>query len=355
VDCVMDNADGTKTAYFSYSNVAPEAVIIPVGSSGSPVVTNAFEGGNPSRGQPTLFLPGVQRGAVAVLFQGEELTWSVRAPRSAASRTRVTATTRRCPMVQPEFECQGYVDGVLRAKGGYTNPNPFVVELPYGGLNFFAPPPVHRDQPASFLPGRNPGAFSVQKASLEGSLDWVVNGIVARANASLPVCAGECVDTAIGAIRGELDDIAVALADITREAADVLASAAGTETSSRVARRQAAALAERASLDADRARAKADAYVVESRALTIQFPDVVKNCPEAPAVCSTIDRGPTIDRLRSLYIQARNTAQRTVARAYFRQTGATNRKDALVRQAKELERQGLANLDQLPRTETVCK
>ena len=342
VECVMDNIDGSRMAYFSYNNTTQETFFMSVGSSGLPVVTNRFTSGAEDRGQPTAFAPGVQKGLVAISFSEAEITWTVRAPRSAESRATASASTPKCQMVEPAFSCRGFNNQVLTAKAGYSNPNPFPVEIPVGGLNFMAPVPAFRGQPSVFFSGLNPGLFNVTIPSTGAQVDWNLNGRKAVADESLPVCDGQCVDTAVGAARGELDEITVQLANLTKEAADVLEAASEEDSGS-------------AAADAQRARAKADGFVAASNRLTIQFPDVIKNCPEAPLYCETVDRTETIARLKGLIASARNQAQRTIARAYFRKTGSTNRRDALVRKAKELERKGLDNLNKLPTTETVCK
>ncbi len=356
VECVMDNTDGTKTAYFSYNNVTAQALTVPVGSSGA--LVNTFSPGLPDQGQPTSFVPGVAKGVVAVPLASGGVTWTVRASGSAVSTATASAASPKCGSVQPLIECQGYDAGQLRAQSGYVNPNPFDVKLNFGSLNFFSPGAIDQGQPTVFKSGLNKGSFGVVLLNPATPLVWELNGQKVSASNSLSVCTGECIDTAVGEIRGELDDIAVQIAQLTIDAAEVLASAddAGASASKgkrRRARSQAVVARDRA--DAERAKAKAQSYVTQSKALTIQFPDVVKNCPEAPQYCETVDRGPVIAQLRALYAEARNTAQRTMARAYFKQTGSTNRRDALVRKAKQLEAQGGAELDKLPRTETVCK
>lgn len=356
VECVLDNTDGTKTAYFSYNNVTAQALTVPIGSSGS--LVNAFSPGLLDQGQPTSFVPGVAKGVVGVALTGSNVTWTVRASGSSVSTATATATGPKCAAVQPLIECQGYESGELRALSGYQNPNPFEVKIGLGSLNFFNPSPIDKGQPTLFKTGLNRGSFEVVLTDPATPLVWDLNGQKVTASTGLPVCSGECIDTAVGAIRSELDDLAVQIADLTIDAAGVLASvpevgAAAANTKAQRRRRRASAAKNR--VDAERAKAKAQSYVAQSKALTIQFPDVIKNCPEAPQFCETVDRGPTIDQLRVLFAEARNTAQRTMARAYFKQTGATNRRDALVRQAKQLEMQGIADLDKLPRTETVCK
>ncbi len=357
VECVFDNTDGTKTAYFSYNNVTAQGLSVPISTSGASV--NAFSPGLPDQGQPTAFVSGVVKGVVGVPLPSGGVTWTVRASGSAMSTATASAASPRCAAVQPLIECQGYDSGQLRAQSGYSNPNPFDVKLGFGSLNFFSPGPSDRGQPTVFKSGLNKGSFGLILTDPATPITWELNGQKVSASNALSVCAGECIDTAIGEIRGDLDDIALELAQLTIDAADVLAAADDSSASGaskrRASRRRFSAAAAKNRADAERAKAKAQGYVTQSKALTIQFPDVVKNCPEAPLFCETVDRGPVIAQLRNLYAEARNTAQRTMARAYFRQTGATNRRDALVRKAKQLEAQGSADLDKLPRTETVCK
>ncbi len=356
-ECVFDNADGSRSAVFSYLNGTTGPITVAVGVSGA--ITNAFSPGAADRGQPSVFSPGSVKGAVTVPLTGDSLTWTVRAPGSVASTATASAATPRCSAVVPQVVCQGYQDGELRAKGGYLNPNGFQVKVGYGALNFFSPGAANQGQPELFKAGLNPASFSVLLPSASTSLVWQLNGKQAIASGTLPVCDGQCVDTPIGQVREELDALALEIAQLTVEAANVLASVDDEEASgvarAKGSRRTGRARTKGNSTDAERAKAKAQSYVDQSKALTIEFPSVVKNCPEAPQFCSTVDRGRTIEQLRALFVVARNQAQRTIARAYFRQTGSTNRKDAMVRKAKELEAKGLANLDKLPRTETVCK
>lgn len=359
VECVMDNSDGSKTAYFSYNNATSQPIDVPVSATGTTV--NSFSPGLPDQGQPSIFLPGVVKGAVGVPLGSSGVTWTVRAAGSAQSTATASAASPKCQAILPQLECQGYDNGQLRAKGGYTNANPFDVTFNFGALNFFSPGSSDQGQPSRFKSGLNKASFSVVLTDPATQLVWDLNGRKASASNSLPVCDGECINTSIGEVRGELDDLALQISQLTIDAANVLAAAAGDNASgaaagsARASKRRRAAQIAAAAVDAERAKAKANSYLQQSNALTIQFPDVVKNCPEAPQYCETVDRGPTIDQLRALFVVARNQAQRTIARAYYRQTGATNRKDQLVAQAKALEAQGIADLNQLPRTETVCK
>jgi hypothetical protein len=164
----------------------------------------------------------------------------------------------------------------------------------------------------------------------------------------VPVCDGSCVDTPTGAITGQLDDVAKQLSKLMDRAAGILASAKATTSDPEVKAR-------RNRQDADRAKQKSALYEQRSKEITIGIPAVVKTCPEAPAFCQTVDRQSSIEELKGLYANQVNSIKRVIARAYFRNTGATSRKDSIVRQAKALEQQGLAALQQLPRFATECK
>ena len=361
-ECVLDNFNGTKTAFFSYNNATAQTISIAVGNTSSPTTRNDVSPGGPNLAQPTSFTPGITKGAFSVALSGTSVTWSIRPLGGAVSTATASAASPACAKVQPLAECQGFDNGVLRVLGGYQNLNNFEVKIPIGGLNNFSPGNQNQGQPVSFLAGLNKAAFNINLTDTSTVLMWTLNGLQAVASTALPICSGECVDTPVGSITEEIDELAVQIAALTKQAAAILASAeatvAKTSTVSSKKKRtrtqvRIAASADR--VDAERANAKATEYVTQSQELTIQIPDVIKNCPEAPQFCQTVDNGPTIDALRNLFAQARNTAQRTIARAYFRNTGATNRKDSLVAQAKSLESQGLAQLDLIPRTSTECE
>jgi hypothetical protein len=236
------------------------------------------------------------------------------------------------------MSCQGFKNGKIRVKTGWNNDNQFTVIDPVGALNNFSPGKADIGQPTEFLPGFIPAAFDVVLDPATPTTTWSLNGKTVSNQSNVPVCTGECIDTPTGAITGELNAIAQQFADLTRKAAKMLDAAAPAD-----------------SVDADRARDAAAGYAVTAQTLTLQFPAVIKNCPDAPQFCSTVDRGATIDGLKGLYAVARNTVKRVVSRAYFRKTGKTNSKDPLIRQALALEKKGLDQLSKIPRFATECK
>jgi hypothetical protein len=347
VECVTNNADGSKTAYFSYNNTTGTDATVKTDATLGTI--NDFVTTGASIPAPTMFKAGTSKGSVAGTFTGESLTWLVRAEKSALSKATASAASPVCAPLTLKAECRGYQSGVLTARLGYVNGNAFELQVPVGPLNKFTPGAADRGQPNRFFAGTNKSALQVPLASNTDAFSWVVNGESVKIDGSLPVCDGECADTATGNVTGQLDDIAQKLSDLMTRAANVLASAKASSkqgVSTKTARNRT---------DAERAKKKASEYEALAKSLTIQFPQVVKTCPQAPQYCETVDRQYSIETLKGLYANQRNSIQRTIARAYFRNTGATKRDESLVKQAKDLEQQGLAALAKLPRFETQCK
>jgi hypothetical protein len=344
VECIADNTDGTKTAYFSYNNTTTSDLSVTTNEAEGTL--NEFVTSGSKSTPPTIFKPGTAKGAVAVTFSADALTWVVRAPKSALSQASANETTPRCGKIVPVAECRGYKGGVMHVRFGYTNPNEFAQEITVGQNNSFSPGVTDRGQPAKFFAGKNSSVFEAPLATADEIVTWSINGSSVTANSGLPTCDGQCTDTPTGNITGNLDRIAGELSGVMNRAAELLASARGKLTRAQVQRNKR---------DAERAKRKAAEYQARANFYTIDFPAVVKTCPEAPPLCVTVDRGVTLDSLRDLYANQRNSVQRTMARTYFRNTEKTNRNDSLVKQAKDLEVQGIAEILKLPRVVLECK
>jgi hypothetical protein len=192
----------------------------------------------------------------------------------------------------------------------------------------------------------NKSAFEIALASDTETLTYSLNGTTVALDSSVPACDGQCTDTPTGAVTGELDRIAGELSDVMNRAAELLASARANLTRAQIQRNRK---------DAERAKRKAAEYEELANSLTIQFPAVVKTCPTAPPLCVAVNRGPTLDALRSLYANQCNSIKRTVARAYWRNTDRTKRNDKLVKQGKVLAAAGVVKIEELPRVAVECK
>jgi len=369
VDCVFNNQDGTKTAYFSYTNTTQSEITVVANSNGSTVNNFISAGGIPaiSDSKLTLFKRGTVKGAANATYRGDAIAWILRPPGAALLITTTKADSPTCLPVEPKFNCQGLkTGGILRIKVGYSNPNPFEVSLPVGVLNRFSPGPADLGQPNKLFAGLNQGAFEVN-LSPPGDvvlpaqlLQWDLNGSSVVLTTQVPVCTGECIDAPIGSIRGELNQIAIKLGALTKKAAAVLAAAATkdvnniTKKDTRSAKSKIQS-AENDFDDAERSAVKADKFIEIVQTLLLEFPEVSKSCPEALRFCKTVDRQPTIAALEKLYADTRNQVQRIMARANFRKNGETSRNDPLVIKAKQLEASGLAELAKIPRFAEDCK
>jgi len=107
-------------------------------------------------------------------------------------------------------------------------------------------------------------------------------------------------------------------------------------------------------VDAERAAARADEQVALANSLLLEIPDITVTCPNAPKTCKKVDRQQTLDGLRALYAEARNSIKRIVARTNFRKTGSTVRNDPIVVKALGLETRGLKTLQTIPRFAEEC-
>jgi hypothetical protein len=342
LECVTKNADSTKTAYFSYNNTASADVTV-VNNAGAGTV-NAFitDDANITT-PPTTFKPGLATGTVAVTFNAPSLTWVVRAAGSAQSQATASDTTPECGAVVPFAECRGFQNGVMTVRLGYDNPNGFAQHFDIGSNNGFTPGAIDRGQPTQFFSGLNSSAIEVGIEDIDTGVTWNINNESIRLDSTLPACAGECTEVSSGSIQEELDQVAVELSALVVRAAEALKA-------SKVRRK-------RDKVDFRRAKKKAEGYIASAKALTIQIPEVTKTCPDAPQLCVTVDRGPIITQLSSLYAVQRNSVRRTIARAYWRNTGSTGLKarKKLVRAAVTLEQQGNAALAELPRFAEDCE
>ena len=344
-ECVSKNADGTRTAYFSVNNLTGGDVTF--GTNASLGTINEFQSDSTTTSPPTTFKAGQSTGSVIVPYKGATLTWVVKAPRSKRSEAVASDDSPLCPSLQPLADCRGFESGILKVKLGYNNQGKFEQAFPIGVLNGFSPGAIDRGQPNRFFAGLNLSVFEIPVVDPNERVTWTINGQSVVIDGTLKTCDGKCVDTPVGSIKGELDQIAISLSALMNKAAAALASVkdkkGGQDDQDRDER------------DAKRASRKAAEYERVAKALTIQFPAVVKTCPEAPAFCATVDRQGTIDALRGLYANQRNSVTRTMARALFRSTGATSRRQRFVKEAKGLEASGLEQLGKLPRFVTECK
>lgn len=369
-ECVTDNSDGSKTAYFSYANLSDEEILVPsevvrIQSSDLQQASAQTQAATLNETLPRVaeaklpdrFKPGVALGAIRVRFSGPSLTWKVKAPGASLSEAIADSNTPRCKPLVPKVECYGIKrdDKKLRVKMTYVNLNDFEVEVPIGPKNQFSPGRADRGQPTMFFAGLNKAAFEAYVDSPD--ISWELTGEKTSLTATSSVCSGECISTPLKQVKGELNKIALMLSKRSQSAAEVLKAAALEDIKNRTdeAKDDARRGANKDFKDAENAMKKAVRFVERAQKLILEFPEVVQNCPDAPPTCATVDRGPAIQKLRELFAESANAVKRNINRAHFRRTGKTVRKHPLVQSAKALEAEGRIQLLKIPRFAEDCK
>lgn len=119
LECVADNGNGTFTAHFGYNSTNPGSVFIEVdkeGGSGhgkkgkntkrkkadSPLTygggysQNYFNPSPKNRNQPFYFLPGKSDAVFKVVFNGSDLTWTIKGPDKVSRSVTASSTSTPC-------------------------------------------------------------------------------------------------------------------------------------------------------------------------------------------------------------------------------------------------------------------
>jgi hypothetical protein len=91
LECVTKNKNGTYTARFGYKNENTVAVTIPVGPN------NKFTPNPQNRGQPTVFQPGRIQNAFSVVFDGNNLVWTLKGPDGQGRTSTASRNSAPCP------------------------------------------------------------------------------------------------------------------------------------------------------------------------------------------------------------------------------------------------------------------
>ncbi|MEQ8676835.1 MAG: SpaA isopeptide-forming pilin-related protein [Aggregatilineales bacterium] len=126
LECVIDNYDGTFTAFFGYENHNDEEVEIPQGSDNF-MTPNSFDvpyttfgvpgvvDGRPGR---TPFYESMEQaatdGIASIVFDGSNLVWTLTGPNGNTSTATASSGSTRCPDQPPQvgnLAVQKYIDG----------------------------------------------------------------------------------------------------------------------------------------------------------------------------------------------------------------------------------------------------
>ncbi len=344
--CVMQNIDGTRTAYFSYDNMSGSELVVPSDSSSQGI--NDLVAGGERLSPLTSFLPGRHIGAFAVTFRGVSLEWTVKPAASGPTTARINASTLACAPIKPRAECKRLVVENQLALLGYENPNPFTIRIPAGPLNQVTPGEPERGQPVEFNAGLNRGVASIKS---NDSPTWRLNGLEVQLGKSLKDCPVDCIDANAAVILSNLDTVALELTNVAKRAALQLAQARPAAND----RRNLSSTLTSARLDAQRAAGRSERYLKLARAITLGWPVVTASCANRAAFCRSVDRSESIAKLRGLYALSRGLTARVVIRTKFITFGRRQRSNPLIRRARRLEMIGNEQLSKLPRVVEDCR
>lgn len=159
---IVDNCDGTFTAYFGYSNPNAFPVTIPLGSENKVVAS----GLNGNQKPPTIFQAGKHASAFNLNFRCGIIAWSLNGLKAGGdSKDAINSCNPKKSLI-PRLEkvikkCgDGYV-----AYFGYDNPNPKISTILIGIRNGFCYKGQQRlnlGQPTQFEKGKIRNSFSVK-------------------------------------------------------------------------------------------------------------------------------------------------------------------------------------------------
>lgn len=344
--CVMQNIDGSRTAYLTYENLSSSELIVVTNPATGAI--NELVSNGEQLAPITNFSPGRHVGVFAVTFRGTALQWQVKPAGAGPSTARVDAGTVACAPVKPLVECAQKIVDRRIALFGYENSNPFTMQIPAGPLNKVTPGELERGQPTQFKPGLNKGVASV---SVGDSQAWSLNGVQANIGASLPECPVGCIDENTSMILSNLDTIALELTNVTKRAALQLIKARPNSKD----RRDLTGALSSARIDAQRAAARSERYLKLARSITIDWPLVTAACPNRPKLCRSVDRSKAIAQLRDLYAVSRALTARAIMRAKFIAYGERRHSNPLIRKARRLEIIGNEELRKLSPTVADCR
>ena len=345
LDCVHNNRDGTYTAYFGYEYLGGDTL---------EVVTNANLGTQNdihpaprNRGQVTKFKPGRHPGASAIWFDGAPITWTVRTQGGGLSSVTASKSSPSCKPIQPRAEC---VQDSGKVVFGYSNPNPFTVNINVGFLNSVYPAPISGAQPITFLSGLHPSVFTT---ALKGSAEWSLDGALAKVTSSTPGCGvNGCSTHNTGALRDNIVYASVQMGEITKQA--LYAVHGPTKAKGRASRIKAGAL-RGVPAQIQRASSRADDLVQKAIRLSSGIPELMYSCANPSAGCRTIDRGATLRSIANVYSLQLKQLSSLMSSRNARSAGVRRKLQPLVAKAKAVKTQGEASLAQCPRFDKQCR
>lgn len=332
-NCVIDNLDGTYTAYFGYENSNNESINIRA-CSNEEGLKNLINGDTSYCEQISDFFTGLNDGSFFVPFgEGQTVTWTLQNNREEPKTVQATNTSLRCASVEPYIQCiDRNKDGSYKAHFGYVNKNDFEVEIPNGIINHMSN--NEKIQPEHFVVGKIDNAFSID---FKDEISWTLNTITAKATKKTSPCAEiNCTDTSIVNAKKSIhgDEFEVMLEDQTEallEEGKPFPNIRDIEAS------------------ADRRINRAEKNNAFIKKLAAKLPDVMFNCDNAD-FCPLYDNKPTLDLIWRKLTKLRRQVGRTIRQ---RNIDEALRTKLLNENAKILTGKGVV-LNSVPRFANDC-
>ncbi len=329
---------------FGYVNNASTDLTVGLGAD------NLFAPAPANRAQPAVFKNGKREGVLSLRFDGNPLSWTLKAPNARAQTATLSKTSPLCPGIEPLASCVEFdftkTDGTMIATLGYNNPNGFTLKIPVGPGNSIAPGNSDQGQPFDFFAGLNPAAFTLT-VTQDTSSTWTLTGKTITIDKTLPLCPNSenCLTKNLSEVKGDLDKIALDMAEtMIRSAAD-LARLRGLNASESKAGKA----------DEKRAREKANRRNKRVHELLLRVPAVSVMCPQAGKFCAQVDRFYEIYGLQDMYFKLFAETRRIAARYSFKKYGDTKRLPLETKEIKRLFKKAKVRLKEIPRFAVDCK
>lgn len=288
---------------------------------------------------PSTFKAGLNRGAVAVSFHSDSLTWVVKPAGGVEQQAVVSGDTATCQPTVPVTECRTFTESGFAVSMGYTNGNEFEVSISAGDLNQFSGSQPDLGQPTTFLPGNQSLVFSVPVPSDGSSLVWSLNGYQAEASLATPLCDYLCATTSIAEAKSEISKATYSLLATAEKARRLTASPNRT---SQVAKAS------------HRLMAKARRAHNQAQRLLSRIPDSVVTCTGMTNQCSVSDFGGSLNSIKNLHVVLRKATRQVVDIAVKSNATGTTNVQVLTQAADDLASQSAVALASLPRSTTIC-
>ncbi|MGI6681071.1 MAG: hypothetical protein ACOX3T_06300 [Bdellovibrionota bacterium] len=294
-NCVIDNLDGTYTAYFGYENPNAEVIDIQACSKTKGII-NTINDTTTFCEQTSKFKVGTVKGAFYIPFnKGQTVLWTLQNSSEAPRVVSATSDAVRCTPLEPYAQCiDKNKDGSYKAHFGYTNKNGFEIEIPNGSANYLST--KENVQPEHFFVGKIDNALSIDFTS---SITWNLNGKEATITKKTKPCVEvNCTETSLIKVKHSLHG-------------DEFEAMLETQTESLLKEKKPFPFIRDIEASADRRINRAKKNNDTIKKLALRFPDIMFNCDNAD-FCPLYDNQEILNSIERRLRKLRRQVGRTV-------------------------------------------